>query len=172
MNRIINDYGALNITTGAGVATQNLMDSLAVSMRAIVERHALSPEEIICLERKLANLVSGVGCESVLRKAMNMRKAERATEKKQASNLSHISEIVPLKDGTLAVTQHPAKRRVPLFWCRRFGVEVIDPDGWDRTNPSWMMVPITQDQFIDKFQRSTTRVVDRVRYNVYKHLFQ
>jgi hypothetical protein len=63
-------------------------------------------------------------------------------------------------------------RKTPAEWCEKFGVRVIDPDGWDRTNPKCMSYPITQDMFIDRFQRSTAGVVDREKYKVYQHLFQ
>ena len=62
----------------------------------------------------------------------------------------------------------------PEQWCEKFGVMVLDPDGWDRASADWTSEwnrPLTQDQFIDKFQRSTKSITDRKKYLQYKHLF-
>lgn len=66
----------------------------------------------------------------------------------------------------------PAPVRMhPQQWCHKFGVEVIDPDGW-RTAKMDYHTPITQDQFVSLFCRSTTGFVDRQKYTMYKHLFR
>ena len=46
--------------------------------------------------------------------------------------------------------------RKPCEWCKIFGVEVIDPDGWDRDNfeVSWN-TPITKAEFRNRASNST-----------------
>ena len=43
-------------------------------------------------------------------------------------------------------------------WCLLLGFEVLDPDGWDRTNfqESWNE-PITRDEFMRRVSKSTAR---------------
>lgn len=45
-------------------------------------------------------------------------------------------------------------------WCALLGVQVLDPDGWDRTNlnTSWSE-PITRDEFLERAARSTIQVL-------------
>jgi hypothetical protein len=64
-------------------------------------------------------------------------------------------------------------RKTPAQWCEKFGVEVIDDDGWrsGSNSPSWSD-PCTQDMFLSRFMVSTTRIVDKEKYLTYKHLFQ
>jgi len=83
------------------------------------------------------------------------------------------AKVVEFANQTLKTKRVSAKRdiRTPAQWCEKFGVQVIDPDGWDRTDPHCMDYPITQDQFIEKYQRSTAGVVDREKFLLYKHLF-
>lgn len=61
--------------------------------------------------------------------------------------------------------------KTPAEWCAKFGVEVLDPDGWNRKDPNCMKYPITQSEFIEKYQHSTARVVDYEKYLTYRHLF-
>lgn len=56
-------------------------------------------------------------------------------------------------------------RRGSTAWCLEFGVEVIDPDGWDRSSldESWME-PITLDEFVARVMRSTVRTLGSLPY--------
>jgi hypothetical protein len=64
-------------------------------------------------------------------------------------------------------------RKTPAQWCEKFGVEVIDDDGWrsGSNSPSWSD-PCTQDMFLSRFMVSTTRIVDKEKYLTYMHLFK
>lgn len=62
-------------------------------------------------------------------------------------------------------------RKTPAQWCEKFGVQVLDPDGWDRTDPNCMSYPISQDMFIKCYQLSTCRIVDSDKFRKYQHLF-
>ena len=77
---------------------------------------------------------------------------------------------------TVKVEPTPKKvsgvRLKPTEWCKVFGVEVIDADGWrDRWGLSWDTA-ITRDMFIPRFMGSTTRVIDRQKYVLWQHLFR
>jgi hypothetical protein len=50
------------------------------------------------------------------------------------------------------------KKRLPEDWEKLTGIEVIDPDGWDRANfgHDWE-VPLTIREFLDKCDVSTIR---------------
>lgn len=80
--------------------------------------------------------------------------------------LAHAEPAIEIKAGCSRTN-----RKTPAQWCEKFGVEVIDPDGWDRTDPQCMAYPLRQDQFIERYQRSTCRVIDRAKYLPYRHLF-
>lgn len=165
MNRIVNNYGAVNNLSLLLAEMLSLQETVETRVRDIIANNDLTPEEIICLEHKLIGSVSAECAVGILRKAINMRKAEREADKKTI-------------DVDATVTKRgcsPDNRKTPVQWSDKFGVEVVDPDGWDRASKDWQAEwnrPLTQSQFIEKFQRSTTRVVDRVKYQTYKHLFQ
>ena len=61
--------------------------------------------------------------------------------------------------------------KTPAAWCDKFGIEIIDNDGWNRRNPHCMEVPISQSEFISRYFVSTGRIVDRVKYAQYQYLF-
>jgi hypothetical protein len=65
---------------------------------------------------------------------------------------------------------NPVRRMHPQQWCHKFGVEVIDPDGWRSAGMDYH-TPITQDQFLGLFRGSTTGFVNREKFLVYRHLF-
>jgi len=61
-------------------------------------------------------------------------------------------------------------------WCRLSGIEVLDPDGWDRKgdfDADWNK-PITLDEFWAKACQSTTRgshgSIQQLRRTVFKNL--
>jgi hypothetical protein len=60
-------------------------------------------------------------------------------------------------------------RLLPEQWCDIFGVQVIDPDGWRGTFPSWD-TPITRDMFVSRYRTSTVRIVDFEKYRAWKHI--
>lgn len=33
------------------------------------------------------------------------------------------------------------------FWCTLTGIKIMDPDGWDRSNPECLKEPITLGEF-------------------------
>ncbi|UVG35234.1 hypothetical protein SEA_CECE_228 [Microbacterium phage Cece] len=47
-------------------------------------------------------------------------------------------------------------RRTPDEWCAHYGIEVMDHDGWDRSNldEDWA-IPLTKDEFSAKIGVST-----------------
>jgi hypothetical protein len=51
------------------------------------------------------------------------------------------------------------KKRLPSEWEQLIGIEVIDPDGWDRKNPHHWEIPLTAAEFLDKCDSSTIRYV-------------
>lgn len=65
-------------------------------------------------------------------------------------------------------------RMTPAQWCEKTGVQVLDPDGWrndgNKFKISWE-IPIPWDMFLSRFNDSTTRIVDKEKYLLYKHLF-
>jgi hypothetical protein len=100
--------------------------------------------------------------------------APRPAPKTTSSYESHLPVGSLTNDGALVTTQHPAGRKTPAQWCYQFGVAILDPDGWDRKSENWYLEwnrPITQDQFLEKFHVSTTRIVDKEKHLQYKHLF-
>jgi len=62
--------------------------------------------------------------------------------------------------------------KTPAEWCEKFGVEIIDPNGWNRKNPNSMEIPISCQTFRDKYWLSTTHIADRTKYDEYKHLLE
>lgn len=50
------------------------------------------------------------------------------------------------------------EKLTPDAWSRRLNVQVVDPDGWDRTNftVDWA-IPLTQEEFTRKMNVSTCR---------------
>lgn len=60
----------------------------------------------------------------------------------------------------------------PTKWCDMFGVQVVDPDGWRHGHkPDWNTA-ITRDMFIERYNMSTTRIVDREKYRRWRHVFE
>ena len=45
----------------------------------------------------------------------------------------------------------------PDNWCMLYHVQVLDPDGWRGANHKLWSVPITLEEFIERFNRSTAR---------------
>jgi hypothetical protein len=55
-------------------------------------------------------------------------------------------------------------KRLPVEWQKIDGVEVMDPDGWDRRNfeESWN-TPITHAEWLDRVSQSTVRLFGGAR---------
>lgn len=71
---------------------------------------------------------------------------------------------VPVPDKRITMT--------PDEWCTLLGVRVIDGDGWrDNSGRKWFD-PITREEFLERFKRSTTTVTDAPTFYAWKHLFQ
>lgn len=81
------------------------------------------------------------------------------------------STLCPLLSKPMQVGCSKTNLKTPAQWCEKFGVTVLDPDGWDRSDPKCMDYPINQDEFIAKFHQSTGCISDRAKYLTYKHLF-
>ena len=170
MNRIINTYGAPNMSNPAGEAVQRLDEELAYALRTILVNHNLSPEEIIATNHRISGAVDVVCSEQILRQAIALRKAER--EKAMTVDVA-AAKVVEFANQELKTKKVSAKRdvRTPAQWCEFFGVEVIDPDGWNRYDPNCMSYPISQSMFIECYQKSTCRIVDSDKFRKYQHLF-
>jgi hypothetical protein len=104
--------------------------------------------------RDLVNIIviaaDVIAAENCIRLGIKERQAER--EKLASCDVSRV------------------KLAKPEDWCKMFGVEVIDPDGWQGTKPDWD-TPITLDMFKSRFVVSTTRVSDKAQYKRNMHLF-
>lgn len=166
MNRVINNYGALNINNGVGYSVELLTDRLASDILTLIDKHHLSPEEIIALEHKVVGCVATTCAENILREAIKMRKTVDISVSIKVDTTKLKEKLVKIRH-----TAYLKNHKTPAEWCAIFGVEVIDPDGWDRKDPNCMSYPITQDQFIEKYQRSTVGVVDRAKFFPFRHLF-
>lgn len=168
MNRIINTYGAPNMSNPAGEAVQRLDEELAHALRTILVNHNLSPEEIIATNHRISGAVDVVCSEQILRQAIALRKAER---KKAMTVDVAAAKVVEFANQKLKTKKVSAKRdvRTPAQWCEFFGVEVIDPDGWRHGHqPSWD-TPITRDMFKERYQMSTCRIVNANKWAQWKH---
>jgi hypothetical protein len=55
-------------------------------------------------------------------------------------------------------------KRLPVEWQEIDGVQIMDPDGWDRRNfeESWN-TPITQAEWLDRASQSTVRLFGGAR---------
>jgi hypothetical protein len=82
---------------------------------------------------------------------------------------SHISTEVMRKGIAMRKTVNP-KYKKPSEWAELTGVEILDPDGWRNGGPSWE-TPIPWDMFLSRYNESTVRVVDKVRYKAYQYLY-
>lgn len=52
------------------------------------------------------------------------------------------------------VSKEPVKK-VPELWILQTGIQILDPDGWDRKDPESWYTPITRDEFIRRAMMST-----------------
>lgn len=148
----------------AGYGAQKMNEELAFAMRTLIVNNHLTPDEIIAFEHQMVLAAINVSAECCLREAIEMRKNERAVDVAAA-------KIVEVANQKLKTTKHPAKRQTPAQWCKHFGVEVLDPDGWNRHDPNCMSYPISQSMFIECYQKSTCRIVDSDKFRKYQHLF-
>lgn len=106
--------------------------------------------------------------------ALALDEAADETVKVNPKDIVSIPTTTTSEDAYLPVFAS-TNRKTPEQWSAKFGVQVMDADGWNRASEDWKSEwnhPITQDMFISRFQRSTTRVVDREKYQMYIHLFQ
>ncbi len=84
MNRILNKYGALDHTTELGRRVADLINTLGGGIDLVCS--GLTTEEIIAFEHQLF-LEIGASCSgNLLRRAMQMRKAERGNKGNPANN--------------------------------------------------------------------------------------
>lgn len=63
-----------------------------------------------------------------------------------------------MNDNTMTVPKENRVTLPPIMWCAMFDIEVIDPDGWDRSGnfeKDWAK-SLTFDEFMDKADESTT----------------
>jgi hypothetical protein len=62
----------------------------------------------------------------------------------------------PVSDETAnnQETDEPVKK-TPEIWCLDTGIQILDPDGWDRKNPESWYTPITRPDFIKRAMMST-----------------
>jgi hypothetical protein len=187
MNRIINHYGATNTSSPVTIAVDSLVDSIAWAINDIVKTNNLTPEEIICLGHKASFAVNATIAERLILAGINMRKAEREmdiatqnivdvakrkTERTVVVGPSMAQQRLREAREGLRTETIPAKRQTPAKWCKELGVTVLDPDGWDRTDPNCMDYPLSISEFVHKYQASTTCVHDRALYAKHKHLFE
>ena len=127
----------------------------------MVFQYHLTPTEVQLFAHQLIMVVDGSCAENVLRKATNMRKAERDDR----IGLDKTTDKAVLRDCS------DSNLKTPAAWCDKFGIEIIDNDGWNRRNPHCMEVPISLSEFISRYFVSTGRIVDRVKYAQYQYLF-
>lgn len=52
-------------------------------------------------------------------------------------------------------TSNEPVKKVPEIWCLDTGIQILDPDGWDRKDPDSWYVPITRTDFIKRAMKST-----------------
>lgn len=74
-------------------------------------------------------------------------------------------------DEDIELAYATSNRKTPAQWSEFFGIEVLDPDGWDRKDPNCMSYFMTRDMFIAAACRSTMRVSNRERHKTFQHLF-
>jgi hypothetical protein len=106
------------------------------------------------LQAKAVLTVTAICSESLLLTAIAMRRDEKAKT----------VDVTPLL---------PPAYQKPQVWCDMIGVEVVDPDGWNRMDfdNDWNK-PITIDVFAQKYSISTTRIVDREKFKTWRHLLR
>jgi len=46
-------------------------------------------------------------------------------------------------------------KKVPELWILQTGIQILDPDGWDRKDPESWYTPITREDFINRALKST-----------------
>lgn len=77
MNRITNKYGAEDISNPVGQSASELGETIHRNVTEFIRFHNLTPDEILSFEHHLLYSLTAACAESVLRTALNMRKAER-----------------------------------------------------------------------------------------------
>jgi hypothetical protein len=118
----------------------------------------------LCHKCQNALFALNVFCPHKSQTLMGCKLDSRITSYEKASILCSLLppaiEVTPKRDI-----------RTPKEWCDFFGVEIIDPDGWRGTSPSWN-TRITRDMFKSRYQASTVRTVDKEKFKVWKHYLE
>jgi hypothetical protein len=52
-------------------------------------------------------------------------------------------------------TEFDSLKKTPEEWCKKHKIQIVDADGWDRTNRNWPLIPITEKEFFEKITEST-----------------
>ena len=164
MNRITNRFGAANFDNSIGYNADQMGIRLERDMREFIKTHKLSPDEIIAFEHKMVLSVSSTSSEALILEAIEMRKNEKAINVEAVVGHSFANDRMKNE-------MRKSIRKTPAQWCDKFGVILMDPDGWDRSDSKCLDYPITQDQFIDKYQRSTGAIGNKETYAKWRHLF-
>ena len=94
----------------------------------------------------------------------------RINNYEQASILCSLLE--PATVEVKAEVKREFLNRTPAEWCAHFGVSILDPDGWDRSDPQCMAYCIPQDDFIKKWCVSTGSIANKAKFAKYQHLFR
>ena len=66
--------------------------------------------------------------------------------------------------------EQKTKLRTPDAWSEYFGIQVMDPDGWNRAASNWQEEwnrPLTKAEFLSRADVSTSRPVDKERAKCY-----
>lgn len=56
---------------------------------------------------------------------------------------------------TIIEMEFEPNKKTPDEWCRIHKIQIIDADGWDRTNRNWSSIPITEKEFFANVNDST-----------------
>lgn len=103
---------------------------------------------------------------------MGCKRDSRITSHEKASMLCPLLEpAIEVKTDVVTPKKKEFVNQTPAEWCDKFGIEILDPDGWDRRDPRCMEYAISCDDFINRYYDSTSRIVDMTKYQNYRHLF-
>jgi hypothetical protein len=61
----------------------------------------------------------------------------------------------PTSDEPVKKAPDEPVKKAPEVWCLDTGIQILDPDGWDRKNPESWYTPITRPDFIKRAMMST-----------------
>lgn len=87
MNRVINQYGALNRESEQGQAVEFVMQNLREAINGTIATYRLTAEETIAFEHHVMAEVGATFAENIIRKAI----ITRAYEKKAAAEKQPLS---------------------------------------------------------------------------------